>query len=873
VIPPRLSAAFPLSCHSDESFRLCAPAGGGVRLHARRGVRVFLCWLAGFAWGLGGAAAAGASGQEVPGVEGRVLTEQNAPIEGANCTLTGGLLPSGGITVSTDRAGKFHFDPVPTGDYKLTCAAMSYRPIEKALSLGQEAPSIEVVLPAEAVLHQTVEVRAKASSEPLAQGAPPATLASPQMKDLPLTELKFKAALPLIPGVVRTPDGKINIKGSPENQGLLLLDGAENVDPVTGSFSVEVPWTAIESMQVYKNAYRADVGGFSGGLTSINTKPPSTQWHYEIQDITPNPQIETGKIVGLADFNPRFSVTGPIIPNRLNFSEALAYDWDKQPVRGLPWPDNLIKSHDFNAFTTLQYIFSARHVVAVYANVFPLSREFANINSLVPQNASSNYGQQGFSLALTDRFLTSSGVLFTTLAEGMQFDSYAHGQGPENMLLTPNGWQGNFFNAYTRESNEEQIGETITLPSRAGFGKHDLTVGGSFIQRAYEGSSQSQPVQILRSDGTVAEQINFTASGSTSASDAEGNAFAQDHWAVAEQLAVDLGLRLTGQTLGSPFNLAPRLGVVYSPGTGGKTVVRAGFGVFYSHVPLLLGSFAANPVRNATIFNSEGTPVGVPVAYPNYYGNLDNPGAPGLSLQAPGRTPYNETYSAEVDRELRSNLMLRIGALSSHSRREYVVGPLTGVPSGAALVASPTGDSNYREFETTLRMRLNSTTEWSLSYINSRARGDLNALNQIYVPFEAPVIRPDAYATLPSDIPNRLIAWGRVATHVWGIQAGPMVDWHSGFPYSYLDEYQNYAGTPNAHRFPRFFSLDLKLSKDFTLPLPVIKGHVLTGALTVFNLTNHLNPRDVYNNIDSPYFNHFVGFQHRFFDTQVSIAY
>ena len=842
-------------------------------LRAGRSAPFLLWWLAGLVWGLGAAGPAAASSQEVPGVEGQVLNEQSTPIEGAICTLTGGLLPSGGITVSTDRLGKFHFNPVPTGDYKLTCAAMSYRPVERTLSLGLEAPLIEVVLPAEGVLHQTVEVHAKTPSEPLAQGAPPATLRSTQMADLPLTELKFKAALPLIPGVVRTPDGKINIKGIPENQGLLLLNGAENVDPMTGSFSVEVPWTAIESVQVYKNAYRADVGGFSGGLTAINTKPPSTQWHYEVQDITPNPQIEAGEIVGLADFNPRFFFTGPLIANRLNFSEALAYDWDKQPVRGLAWPNNLIKSHDFNSFTTLQYIFSERHVTTVYANVFPVSREFANINSLVPQTASSNYGQQGFSLALTDRYLTFSGVVLTTLAEGMRFDSYGHGQGPENMLLTPNGWGGNFFNAYHRESNEEQMGETITLPSRTWFGKHDLTLGGSFIQRAYEGFSQSQPVQILTSHGTLAEQINFTGSGQMSASDAEGNGFIQDHWAMAEPLAVDVGLRFTGQTLGTPLNVAPRLGAVYSPGTGGKTVLRAGLGIFYSHVPLLLGGFAQNPVRNVTLFNSQGLPLGVPVAYPNYYGNLGNPQAPGLSLHAPDRTPYNQTYSVEVDRELSPKLMLRISALSSRSSREYIVGPLTYPPAGAALVASPTGNSNYREFETTLRMRLNSTTEWNASYIHSRARGDLNTLNQIYVPFEAPVIRPDVYATLPSDIPNRLIAWGRFATHVWGIQASPVVDWHSGFPYSYLDQYQNYAGTPNEHRFPRFFSLDLKLSKDFHLPLPLIRGHTLNGALTVFNLTNHLNPRDVYNNIDSPYFNHFVGFQHRFFDTQVSISY
>jgi hypothetical protein len=324
----------------------------------------------------------------------------------------------------------------------------------------------------------------------------------------------------------------------------------------------------MESLQVYKNAYRADYGGFSGGLTTISSKPPLGQWHYEIEDFTPNPRFEAGTLVGMADFNPRFYVTGPILANRLNFSEALAYDVDKQPVRGLAWPHNDIISHDFGSFTTFQYIFSAGHVATVTTNVFPLVREFADINSLVPQSASSNYGQHGFSVEITDRYLSSTGVVFTTVAQGMSLGSYGHGQGSRSMLLTPNGWDGNFFNAFDRRSDEEQINETVTLPARDFFGRHDPTLGGGFVGRAYSGSSRSHPVQILRADGTLAEQIDFTGPGQMSASDSEGAAFAQDHWSLTEQLGVDLGLRLTGQTLGAPLTLAPRLGLVYSPGTG-----------------------------------------------------------------------------------------------------------------------------------------------------------------------------------------------------------------------------------------------------------------------------------------------------------------
>jgi hypothetical protein len=136
------------------------------------------------------------------------------------------------------------------------------------------------------------------------------------------------------------------------------------------------------------------------------------------------------------------------------------------------------------------------------------------------------------------------------------------------------------------------------------------------------------------------------------------------------------------------------------------------------------------------------------------------------------------------------------------------------------------------------------------------------------------VIRPDAFANLPSDVPNRIVSWGRFKTHVWGIEAGPVVDYHSGFPYAPVDMRQDYIGVPDTHRFPQFFSLDTKLSKEFHLRyFPVVRNHPMRGSLTVFNLSNHSNPRDVFNNTSSPYFGHFVGNQHRFLDSSLDIVY
>lgn len=830
---------------------------------------------------------AGASPQ-VQTIIGSVVSEKSEPIPGGVCTLTGRSLPREGLSQTTGEKGEFQFPGLVPGSYDLTCAAVGRQPVAKTgIEVTQDlAPTIQVELPPEVVVKEQVEVRGQAGTIGQQAAAPPSTISARQLQTLPLIQQKFKAALPLVPGVVRTPDGRINIKGSAEAQGLLLVDSAETVDPVTGNFSIDVPIDAIESLEVYKSAYRAEFGRFSGGLTSIETKPPSNLWHFELNDLLPTLRVKAGHIVGIADDAPRMNFTGPLIANRLNFSESVIYEVVKQPVRGLPWPHNETKTESVNSFTSFQYIFSAQHLFTVNLKAFPLKREFADINSLIPQSASSNYAQKGYSVGATDRYLFSSGASLTTLVQTTHFDSNAYGQGPLDMLITPDGWGGNYFNSYTRSSSQQEILEAYEFPSREWRGKHALKVGGDFVRRAYLGSSRSHPVALLRPDGSTAERIDFGGPARLTVEDTELAAFAQDHWAFNNELALDAGLRFSGQTVGEPAAIAPRLGLVYSPGGDGKTIFRGGAGIFYDRLPLLAGTFTENPSRTVSYFDTQENLIGSPLVFENAYIKTDEKG----NQVVPSRnrldsTPYNLTWNIEADREIRPHLVLRLSYLTSRTRNTFIVDPqclpanffVVGAPcpagSNPVLLLSNTGGSRYHELESTLRLRATESADVNFSYVHSLARGDLNNLTQIYAPFEQAVIRPNLFGDLPSNIPNRIVTWGRFKIP-WQVTASPLFDVHTGFPYSKLDVLQNYVGAPNSRRFPAFLSLDLKLSKDFRLPIiPWLKNHKFRGAIAIYNITNHSNPRDVFANLASPLFGHFAGFQHRSYETWVDIVY
>jgi hypothetical protein len=86
----------------------------------------------------------------------------------------------------------------------------------------------------------------------------------------------------------------------------------------------------------------------------------------------------------------------------------------------------------------------------------------------------------------------------------------------------------------------------------------------------------------------------------------------------------------------------------------------------------------------------------------------------------------------------------------------------------------------------------------------------------------------------------------------------PHVELRNGFPYQPTDVYQQYLLATNGpqYRFPRYFSLDMRVSKD----IPVDGGkHAVRFSGTVRNLTDHFNPLEVHSNFGDPAYGSFFG--------------
>jgi len=199
---------------------------------------------------------------------------------------------------------------------------------------------------------------------------PSVSLTQHQLISLPTAQEKIREVLPVTPGVVKTMDGKLDFKGSDENQSLLLVNSARTTDPVTGSFAVPVPTDAVQSFNIYKTPYNASAGSFTGGLVEVETKPPDDGFSYRLKSFIPSVLGKTGSMIGLQEATPGVDFSAPLIKHKLLFSEIFQYDMKKRTVRGLPWPHDISKKQGFSTFSTLEAILSNNHEMTLTVNAY-----------------------------------------------------------------------------------------------------------------------------------------------------------------------------------------------------------------------------------------------------------------------------------------------------------------------------------------------------------------------------------------------------------------------------------------------------------------------------------------------------------------------
>jgi hypothetical protein len=787
------------------------------------------------------------NGSPVPGsIRGEVVTKnQNgepAVLPDAHIVLHGPINKE----AYSDAQGAFAVDDLPPGTYDIEASAPG---LNAAFAVEVKGGAVSVV-PIEltmAAITNTVTVTAN-DPPPIEESAQKTTIGQSTVQEAPNQTEKFDSLLPLVPGVVRGPDGRINMKGAQSTQAGWLVNSANVTDPATGGQAINLPIDVVSSVQVISNPYDPEYGKFTGAVSSVETSTGNlNKFHVSVQNLLPRARDRDGHIVGIGAFTPRITVTGPIIKNRLAFTQSLEYRFVRTPVETLPPLQRDTKLESFDSYSQLDLKINERQTATLSVAVFPQKFDYLGLNTFTPQPSTANLHQRGYQISGQHRYVSESGSLLSSRLSYQHFDAdvFANSEDPYRLLVETT--EGGFFNRQNRGTDRVQWQEIYQWSPKHFYGLHQLKAGLDFSHSSYGGRQAFLPVQIVGAAGTTLERIEFGAPADFSVHQNEFAWFVGDQWTLGARLTLDLGLRFDRDSIPDSTHAAPRAGLTFALTSDRRTLLKAGAGLFYDRVPLNVPAFPFFPDRTILSFDPAGEMVSS-IPYTNaIIGGIKN--------------PRSTAWNVEVDRQVTDHFTVRAAYQQRNTDHDLVLSPVT-TAGGSLLSLANRGRDFYREFQITGRYQLRHHT-LNASYVRSKATGNLNDFNQFFGNDPQAVIQPDERGRLSFDAPNRFLAWGEFMAP-WKLTLMPVFDIHTGFPYSVVNQTRDFVGPRNDQRFRGFNSLDIQVLKELRLPFRG-KEHKLKVGLGVFNVFNHFNPRDVQNDLDSPRFGDFFNGPNRTF--------
>jgi len=741
------------------------------------------------------------------------------------------------IDAEADAEGKFTISRVAPGSYGITAKAPGMTATQNLVVAAGNVSEVALEVKVEAV-NESITVTGTANQVDTKEASGTNTVGESAVRNMPNRDERIDGLLPLVPGVVRGPNGRINMKGARATQNGSLVNSADVTDPATGATAINIPIDVVSSVKVLSTPYDPEYGKFTGAVSNVETRPGEfNKFRVSAQNFVPHLRRLDGSIMGIAAATPRITFSAPILKNRIAFTQSVEYRYERDSVNSLPVSQRDTRRESFESYTQVDMNISQKQTATASFTIFPQKLDFLGLNTFTPQASTPDLHERGFQAYLQHRYITGSGDLLTSQVSFRKFDADVSANSNDAYQLLVESTAGGFFNLQNRETLRTEWEEIFRVHPLHFHGSHELQAGTEFAHSSYDGRQEFRPVEIFGLAGVPLERIQFGPTSSFSIHQNETAWFVGDKWTVSNRLTFDLGLRFDRDSITNSVNTAPRAGFVLALTKDGKTLLKGGAGLFYDRVPLNIPAFPNLPARTVVALDTLGGFLSS-TAYSNVIPN-------GL------QNPRSEVWNLEVDREVVRNFLVRVGYQQRNTVHEFVLTPVASGPVGI-LSLTNSGSEFYRELQVTGRYQIGHST-LNASYVHSKAFGDLNDFNQFFGNDPQVVIQPNQRGRLNFDAPNRVLAWGEIAAP-WKLTVAPVLDIHTGFPYSTINQFHDFVGPRNQLRFPRFVSTDLQVLREIRLPIKDKHARVGFG---VYNVFNRFNPRDVQSDLDSFRFGEF----------------
>ncbi len=679
-------------------------------------------------------------------LRGRVTDPSGAVIPGAQIVATNALTGAKRTAV-TDNVGDFSIAGLPVaGNYEVVATKEPFLPdrFRDVTLWGGTTTDLTLHLGlgnrSEVTVSDVADIRAD-------QPQLGVDLDQRQMEETPLPNRRI-TFLPLLSAANRP---AINQGDVFMNEDLFTTNGAGRrqpwfeVDGSTGNDSwgrqtifSNIPLDAVQEMTVLTSAFSAEYGGGTGSVVNIVTRSGGNQFHGDVLELW-RPAASEAALSGFSSANAAsgnditsdtlgqsaLALSGPIASGATtHFSAAGEYSREDRasPIISPVAPGSFIGHYrGWLGFLRIDRQLNARNTLFFRGDVDGFHD--TNPNGTVGGNnlpsvdrvfRRRTYSEElGETAVLSPALLNSVRLQFQLASPITEFDPVIFG----TQFQVPISAGGTFTTGTSQSAllmnRQYQANDTLS----AEWGKHQIKFGSDVIVAHTGGNSKEFGGPIYLGQfvyNTCTQALSFCESSAylnnianvKSYTQSYGNAnytvndtlwslFVQDDYHVRPNLTINLGLRYEQQTFtDSRLAFAPRAGFAYNWRGDGRTVIRGGFGIYYSQI--VDNSEANYALTGPTgVFNYTATPG--QIGFPTSISAAPLPAFP-AGAQAPLRSlyirpgqsaflsqffptstligypnqllnPYSKLWTFGVERRLFEGWVLKLDYVGSHTTR------------------------------------------------------------------------------------------------------------------------------------------------------------------------------------------------------------
>ena len=732
-------------------------------------------------------------------IGGRVEDANGAALPGATVTATN-TETNQSRTSTTDEEGRYRFSYLAVGTYQLKIEKAGFATLSRRLTLtiGQ-ALDVPLALPVAGVAESVQVTDADVPLVETARTQLAETVVPKEIDSLPLNGRNYLDLAALTPGVTRTnpvanqrfpetsavPGTGLSITGQRFINNGFVVDGLSSNDDAADLAGTFYSQEVIREFEVITSGGIAEFGRASGGVVNIITQSGTNRYRGRVYGFLRNQRLDARNALApakdpftQAQYGASFG--GPLRRDRSFFFSNFEQTRLNNATVITISPANVaavntrLEQLDYKGprvstgvvptgFDTTNFLFrfdqslSEKHQLTARYNLYDIeslnARNVGGLNAVSRGTALSNRDQTlaaSVVSTLTGRTVNEARTQFTRSRLGAPVNDEI---GPAINIAGVANFGTSTTSPTARDLDTFELVDNVSTRR----GTHAFKAGVDFLldrvninfpgafQGVYAFSSlanfQAGRYTTFQQAFGVAEQFQ---------SNPNVGLFAQDEWRLRHDLTLNLGLRYDAQFLPRPIqtdanNFAPRIGVAYAPeflGRQHKTVVRAGYGIFFDRIPLRATSNAlqrdGSKYRVAVLsFGQEGAP-----AFPNVLAAFPSQLLVSITTIDPNiRSAYSQQASLQVERELSGAMSLSVGYL--HVRGEHIIlSRNVNVPRFTASAGVPnlgrpdsrfgnvsrfesSGDSYYDGLLVSFKRRFSRRAQARVSYTLSKAIDDV----------------------------------------------------------------------------------------------------------------------------------------------------